>query len=61
MRIFKTKSVARFAKSEKITDASLRETVERAERGLIDADLGGALSSNGWRGRARASAASIAW
>lgn len=41
MRLFKNKWVARFARREKITDASLREAVFRAERGLIDADLGG--------------------
>ncbi len=41
MRLFKTKGFARFARREKITDANLREAVSRAERGLIDADLGG--------------------
>ena len=41
MRIFKTKSFARFARRERISDASLREAVRRAERGLIDADLAG--------------------
>ena len=43
MRIFKTRGVGRFARRERITDASLKETVERAERGIIDADLGGGL------------------
>lgn len=43
MRIFKTRGVGRFARREHITDASLREAIERAERGLIDADLGGGL------------------
>ena len=43
MRIFKTKWLARFAKHEGIADSSLREAVARAERGLIDADLGGGL------------------
>lgn len=43
MRIFKTKWLARFARHEGITDQSLREAIERAERGLIDADLGGGL------------------
>ncbi len=41
MRIFKTKSFVRFADGEGIDDESLCEAVERAERGLIDADLGG--------------------
>ncbi len=43
MRIFKTKWFARFARREGIADASLREAIERAEQGLIDADLGGGL------------------
>lgn len=43
MRIFKTKGLARFARREKIDDKSLREAIERAEQGLIDADLGGGL------------------
>lgn len=43
MKIFKTKHVSRFAKQENISDASLREAIERAESGLIDADLGGGL------------------
>lgn len=43
MRIFKTKWVARFVRRERIDDGALQEAVERAERGLIDADLGGGL------------------
>lgn len=43
MRIFKTKWVARFVRRERISDADLKETIERAERGLIDGDLGGGL------------------
>jgi len=43
MRAFKTKWFARFAKREAIADEALREAIERAERGLIDADLGGGL------------------
>jgi hypothetical protein len=43
MQVFKTRWFARFARHELITDASLREAIERAERGLIDADLGGGL------------------
>src|ERR1035437_6893517 len=43
MRIFKTRWLARFARQERITDESLLEAIARAERGLIDADLGGGL------------------
>lgn len=43
MRIYKTRWFARFARRERIADANLREAIERAERGLIDADLGGGL------------------
>ena len=42
-RVFKTKWLARFARRERITDASLHDAIGRAERGLIDADLGGGL------------------
>ena len=40
MRIFKTKWLSRYARRERIADDSLREAIARAERGLIDADLG---------------------
>lgn len=43
MRIFKNRWFARFARREHISDASLGEAVARADRGLIDADLGGGL------------------
>jgi len=43
MQVFKTKWLARFAKQKGIGDAGLRDAVARAERGLIDADLGGGL------------------
>ncbi len=43
MRIFKTKWLARFARRGQIADHSLREAIERAERGIIDADLGDGL------------------
>ncbi|WP_239018843.1 type II toxin-antitoxin system RelE/ParE family toxin [Sphingobium terrigena] len=42
-RIFKNGWFERFARKERITDASLREAVERAESGLVDADLGGGV------------------
>lgn len=43
MRIFKNAWFVRFARKEAIDDRSLREAVERAERGLVDADLGGGV------------------
>ena len=43
MKVFKTRWFARFARQEKIADDGLCEAIERAERGLIDADLGGGL------------------
>ena len=43
MRVFKTKSFVRFARRERITDRSLCEAVRRAERRLVDADLGGGV------------------
>lgn len=43
MRIFKNKWFQRFAKKNEIDDDLLREAVDRAEKGLIDADLGGGL------------------
>lgn len=42
-RIFKNGWFERFARKERIADASLREAVERAESGLVDADLGGGV------------------
>ncbi len=43
MRIFKTRPFTRFARGERISKESLSEAVKRAERGLIDAELGGEL------------------
>ena len=43
MRIFKNKSFARFARKSGITDVSLFKAVADAEKGLIDADLGGGV------------------
>ena len=40
MDIFKSAWFTRFAKKEKISAAVLHDAVDRAERGLIDADLG---------------------
>ena len=43
MRVYKLKGFARFQRRERITDASLAEAVAGAERGLVDAELGGGL------------------
>ncbi len=43
VEIFKTKWFVRFVRRQGIADASLVEAIERADRGLIDADLGGGL------------------
>ena len=40
MRVFKTKPFGRFAEREGIDDAALCDAIQRAERGLIDAQLG---------------------
>ena len=40
MQVYKTRGFARFARRERIKDDKLCEAVARAERGLIDADLG---------------------
>ena len=37
------KRLTKFVRRERISDASLREAIERAERGIVDADLGGGL------------------
>jgi hypothetical protein len=43
MQVFMTRWFARFARHERITNASLLEAIARAERGLIDANLGAGL------------------
>ena len=43
MRIFKTSTLAKFTRQNGISDLSLVDAVERAKRGLIDADLGSRL------------------
>jgi hypothetical protein len=43
MRIFLNKWFVRFARKEDIDDAALCDAIVRAEKGLIDADLGGGL------------------
>jgi hypothetical protein len=43
LRVFTTKVFARFARKERLDDHRLCEAVTRAERGSIDAALGGDL------------------
>ena len=43
MRLFKTKWFMRYARQERLEDHSLCDAIERAERGLVDADLGGGI------------------
>ena len=43
LRVFKNAWFGRFARKDKISADLLWEAVERAERGLIDADLGGGV------------------
>ena len=43
MQVYKTRGFARFARRERIKDDKLCEAIARAERGLIDADLGGGV------------------
>lgn len=43
MRVFKNAWFERFARKQGIVDQALLEAIERAERGLIDADLGGGV------------------
>ena len=43
MRVFATKEFARFARKERLGPDQLCEAVDRADSGLIDADLGGGV------------------
>ena len=43
MRIFKNKPFSRFTVKSGITDIDLRKAISAANRGLIDADLGGGV------------------
>lgn len=43
MRVFKTKWFLRFARQQGIEDEALCEAIARAEKGLIDAELGGGV------------------
>ena len=43
MQVYKNKAFARFARKEDITDQILCEVISDAEKGKIDADLGGGV------------------
>jgi hypothetical protein len=43
VRVFKNAWFERFARKQGIADKTLLEAIERAERGLVDADLGGGV------------------
>jgi hypothetical protein len=43
MRVYKIKGFMRFQRRERIADTTLAEAILAAERGLVDADLGGRL------------------
>jgi hypothetical protein len=43
VRVLKTRGFARFMRKEGLTNDALHDAVARAERGLIDADLGGGV------------------
>jgi hypothetical protein len=43
VQLFKTKWFMRYARQERLGDDSLRDAIERAERGIVDADLGGGI------------------
>ncbi|OYX65690.1 MAG: addiction module toxin RelE [Sphingomonadales bacterium 32-64-17] len=42
-RIFKNGWFDRFARKERLADSALRDAMQRAESGLVDADLGGGV------------------
>lgn len=43
MRIFKNAWFERFARKQRLDDDALRDAIQRAEQGLVDADLGGGV------------------
>ena len=43
LRTFKTRWFQRFARKEKIADALLLDAIARAEKGQVDADIGGGV------------------
>lgn len=42
-RVFKNGWFERFSRKERLLDSALRDAVQRAENGLVDADLGGGV------------------
>lgn len=63
MKAYLPKSFQREAKSDGVSDADCQEAIRRAERGLVDADLGGGLIKQriprGNQGAARGSRAVV--
>ncbi|ACK51469.1 protein of unknown function DUF1044 [Methylocella silvestris BL2] len=63
MKAYRTRSFQREAKNDGVSDEDCAEALRRAERGLIDADLGGCLIKQriprGNRGAAKGSSAII--
>jgi hypothetical protein len=43
VQLFKTKWFTRYARQERLEDHSLCEAIERAERGIVDTDLGSGI------------------
>lgn len=43
MRVFSVKAFERFRRREKLSNELLRNTIDRIDAGLVDADLGGGL------------------
>ena len=43
VRVFKNRWFEKFARKQEIDDGALREAIDRAEAGLVDADLGGGI------------------
>ena len=43
MKVYVTKTFRRFQRKEGIKDVALWQAVEAADKGLVDADLGGGL------------------
>jgi hypothetical protein len=61
MRVLKTRWLVRYARRERISDASLEEAIERADRGLIDADLGGGIIKQRVARSGQAAQAAFGW
>ncbi len=48
VRIFENAWFRRFARRERISDKTLKDAVANAEKGMIDADLGGNVIKQGF-------------